>query len=318
MFVFRLYLNHESPNGTLVARSRSTDALRKISVNSNCSAVTTDSDFMWRRSRSLSDTQKNLDDAIRNLEQEIEEDLNMYQTTPTTLDPDSGDSALGEMSSPVQSASEPSTLNRKRGMFTSRDSAFSNNTSPTNSSEGMNNSDILSLGESDSPFTGCSHTRMSSGISGLSAMSTESPAPGRDSPVQASSPQLGRRGTLCGTSTTSMPALNGKIHHQPVSGVSSDETGTKKTNTLPSLHTTKKHNIRKLKHLPSVTSTGTYDVQRSPILNSKDNKYHSETQLHILSCDHTPTDSSNEIAMSPSRYSLDCDNYHSHTEGTVI
>ena len=96
---FRLYLNSESPNGTLVSHSQSADALRKISINSNSSTLTVDSDFMWRRSRSLSDTQKNLDDAIRSLEQEIAEDLSLYQTT---LDPDSGDSALGEMSSPLQ------------------------------------------------------------------------------------------------------------------------------------------------------------------------------------------------------------------------
>ena len=79
----------------------------------------------------------------------------------------------------------------------SRDSAFSNNSSPTNSSEGMNNSDILSL-ESDSPFApSYSHTRMSSGISGLSAMSTESPAPGRDSPRAGIKPSALAGRVLC-------------------------------------------------------------------------------------------------------------------------
>ncbi len=284
------------------------DGLRKMSTNSTSSALT-DSDFPWRRSRSLSDTQKCLDDAIKNLEQEIADDLSLYQTT---LDGDSTDSAVGEMSSPVQSASEPSTLNRKRNMFMSRDSAFSNNTSPTNSSEGMNNSDILSL-ESDSPFIPYSHTRMSSGISGLS---TESPAPGRDSPEQASSPQLGRMGTLCGTDATSMPVLNGRMcHHHPVKNTKSNDENGRRVNTLPSPHIAKRHNIRKLKPIPHVH----YSPHRSPIITSKQEfKFHSETQLHILSCDHTPTDSSTEIATTSSRFSLDCENYHNHTEGTVI
>lgn len=295
----------ESPDG------RYPDGLRKMSINSTNSALT-DSDFStWRRSRSLSDTQKCLDDAIKNLEQEIADDLSLYQTT---LDGDSTDSAVGEMSSPVQSTSEPSTLNRKRNMFMSRDSAFSNNSSPTNSSEGMNNSDILSL-ESDSPFIPYSHTRMSSGISGLSALSTESPAPGRDSPEQASSPQLGRKGTLCGTNATSMPVLNGKMCHRTLQNTKSNDENGRRVNTLPSPHISKRRNVRKLKPIPHVH----YSPHRSPIISSKKEfKFHSETQLHILSCDHTPTDSSTEIATTSSRFSLDCENYHNHTEGTVI
>ncbi len=280
-----------------------------MSVNSTNSAV---SDFSWRRSRSLSDTQKCLDDAIKDLEQEIADDLSLYQNT---LDGDSTDSAVGEMSSPVQSTSEPSTLNRKRNMFMSRDSAFSNNSSPTNSSEGMNNSDILSL-ESDSPFipyNSFSHTRMSSGIS---ALSTESPAPGRDSPEQASSPQLGRKGTLCGMDATSMPVLNGRTCHNPVKNSKSNDENGRRVNTLPSPHTTKRHTTQKMKTVPHIVH---YSPHRSPIISSKQEfKFHSETQLHILSCDHTPTDSSTEIATTPSRFSLDCENYHNHTEGTVI
>lgn len=295
---YRLILN-ESPDGTLPHHS-----LRKISVNSNTSSVITvdDSDFTWRRSRSLSDTQKCLDDAIKNLEQEIADDLNHYQTT---LDGDSTDSAVGEMSSPVQSTSEPSTLNRKRDMFMSRDSAFSNNSSPTNSSEGMNNSDILSM-ESDSPFPMYSHTRMSSGISGIS---------GRDSPEPASSPQLGKKGTLCGMDATSMPSLNGKMCHSTLSNTKSNDENGRKVNTMPSPHIAKRNHVRRIKDVPRVC----YSPHHSPISSSnKEFKFHSETQLHILSCDHTPTDSSTEISTSPSRFSLDCDNYHNHTEGTVI
>jgi len=300
-----LYLN-DSPDGTLVSRSRSTDGFRKVSVNSTSSVQTTDSDFMWRRSRSLSDTQKCLDDAIKSLEEEIAEDLTLYQST---LDGDSTDSAVGEMSSPLQSTSEPSTLNRKRDMFMSRDSAFSNNSSPTNSSEGMNNSDILSL-ESDSPFTPYSHTRMSSGISALSN--------GRDSPEQASSPHLGRKGPLCGTDASSLPVLNGRIHHGQLTNTKSNE-DQQKTQTLPSPHIARRNNVRLAKVPPSSGSGyGAYDIRRSPILNTKEFKYNSETQLHILSCDHTPTDSSTEIAASSSRFSLDCENYHKHAEGTVI
>ncbi len=301
---YRLILN-ESPDGTLASyHSRSADALRKISINSSTSSVlTVDSDFTWRRSRSLSDTQKCLDDAIKNLEQEIANDLNLYQTT---LDGDSTDSAVGEMSSPVESTSEPSTLHRKRDMFMSRDSAFSNNSSPTNSSEGMNNSDILSM-ESDSPFAMYSHTRMSSGISGIS---------GRDSPEPASSPQLGKKGTLCGTDATSMPSLNGKMCHYNQSNTKSSNENGRKVNTMPSPHIAKRNHVRRLKEIPHVQD---YSPHHSPILsNKKEFKFHSETQLHILSCDHTPTDSSTEISTSPSRFSLDCDNYHNHTEGTVI
>ena len=334
----------------MVSRSRSTEALRKISVHSNGSSLTIDGlepDFLWRRSRSLSDTQQCLDEALKSLEQEIADDLTYYQTT---LDEggrySSNDSAMGESEhivSPLQSASEPSTLNRKRDVFVRRDSAFSYTSSPTNSSEGMNNSDILSM-ESDSPFI---HTRMSSGISGLSALSnmsgvsrgdSDSPPPGADSPEQASSPQLDRKGPFCKTgSSSSLPAMNGgprrmsPYHIQQTNTMSNEDYSVRMANrqahTLPSAlatHSiaTKKEKIKKhrkkVKHVPSVSSSGTYSHQRSPILNAKDHKYHSETQLHILSCDHTPTESSSNIASSPSVYSLDSGNYHSHTEGTVI
>lgn len=340
----RLFLDQESPNGTFLRhRSQSSDALRKISVNSSGSSILQDSDFHWRRSRSLSDTQKGLDEALKSLEQEIAEDLEQYQTTLTEgVHYSSNDSAMdesGHMLSPLQSGSEPSTLNRKRDMFVSRDSAFSNNSSPMNSSEGINSSDIYSM-ESDSPFM---HTRMSSGISGLSNMSgvsreeSNSPAPGTDSPKQVASPRSNDAQYLHNTaSLSSLPTVNGyprrtSPHHHFDSTLSNDDTGmtmsTRKAHTLPpalathSVTRQTKKQYKKLKNIESMSSsTGGYGYaqQRSPILNTKEHKFHSETQLHILSCEGTPTESCNNISSSPSVYSLDSGNYHSHTEGTVI
>lgn len=329
----RLYLT-ESESG-LVSRSRSSEALRRISRNSNESyQLAVDFDFSWKRSRSLSDTQKALDDAIRDLEQytDFVDEFDRERHFSST------DSAMGEsdqvLLSPIQLPhSEPSTLNRKRQVFNSRDSAFSNNSSPTNSSEGVNNSDIVSL-ESDSPFIPYGHTRMSSGISGVSS---SSPVPPAESPELSSSPQLNRKLLDQLGETSSLPGLGSP--DRPLSPSENPKALEEKklSRTLPlhtSLHNTssgekqEQHSrvnlpkrSRKLKTLPSFSKSGTYNHKRSPILSSRDpHMFHSESRLDSISSDHTPTDSTSNIPVSASYYSLDGGTmYHcNNDDGTVI
>ena len=220
--------------------------------------------------------------------------------------------------SPIQlPSSEPSTLIRKRQVFNSRDSAFSNNSSPTNSSEGVNNSDIISM-ESDSPFIpSYSHTRMSSGISGISS---SSPVPPVESPELTSSPHLKRKLS----DASSLPALNSPACRLSTGTTSELHKDKRTPHTLPlnsSLLYNKESSSakqKKLRTLPSFSQAGTYQHQRSPILNSKDHKlFHSESRLDSISSDHTPTDSTNNITISPSRYSLDGGGMN-HNDGTII
>ena len=328
------------------ARSRSSEALRKISLSSkdadSASLATEHETSGWeRRRRSLSDTQKILDEAIKNLEKTLDEEINIARERHRHFS--STDSAMGESESiisPIQSeyaSSEPSTLVRKRQVYHSMDSAFSNNSSPTNSSEGVNNSDILSM-ESDSAFNLCSHshTRMSSGISGISGVSSVSPVPIACSPEPSASPQLRKKeSSLCTTDTSSLPALYCSPERSSNSGrkdhIHSTHLLSRGSNTLPHTSSTpnriadtkSRQTKTKLKHktLPPARSTAaTYSFQRSPILNSRETKCNSESQLDALSSDHTPTESTSNITSSPSGFSLDS-NHHSHQyvdNGTVI
>ena len=228
----------------------------------------------------------------------------------------SNDSAMGESEailSPIQPSSEPSTLCRNRQVYTSNDSAFSNNSSPTNSSEGaFPSSDLLSE-EYDSAFI---HTRMSSNVSGMSGMSGMSQPPGFNSPELAASPYLGRKGVLCNPETVSLPALSPERDGVSVSSkdistpvlphqrsVSPVKGHTKSANTkafMAASRTGKTGGAKKkrklIRHLPSISSVGTFQPRRSPILTSKE-YFPSEPQLdcHTYSSDHTPTESTTNI-----------------------
>ena len=337
----------------LGARTRSTEALRKVSLSGNnleTSSLAMESEGVWeqRRRRSLSDTQRVLDEAIKNLEKTLDEEIHIAKERHRHFS--STDSAMGESESivsPIQSeyaSSEPSTLIRKRQVYHSMDSAFSNTSSPTNSSEGVNNSDILSM-ESDSAFNtyGHSHTRMSSGISGISGVSgvsSVSPVPITCSPEPSASPQLRKKdSSLCSSDTSSLPALYSperSVH----SGGRRDQGQSsymvsRGSLTLPSQSSTpagrgvangssrNKQAKSKLKRktLPPNSTSGTYAIQRSPILNSREAKCNSESQLDALSSDHTPTESTSNITNSPSGFSLDSSNHHGHQyidDGTII
>jgi len=65
---------------------------------------------------------------------------------------------------------------------------------------------------------------------------------------------------------------------------------------------------------------GTYSLQRSPILNTRDYlaAAYSESKLDSLSSDHTPTESAVQIISSPSNLSLDSYEHRSVNKGTVI
>lgn len=284
-------------------------------------------EFLWQRNHSLSDTQKELDAAIRDLEFVAEDlaDFNLQRRYS------SNDSAMGgseAVVSPMQldsTCSEPSTLCRKRQVHDSVDSAFSNYSSPTNSSEGVHHTDILSVG-SDMAVP-CNHIRMSSEASNTSA--TASPVPRQDSPEpwaveinQVSSP-------LSKVAASSLPVLDtgssenfvepgrmqqhgsltlpshGKQQQKPSQETSRHSKKSKhKTQTLPP----KGVNSSKV-----VGSIGTYKYQRSPILSPKGH-HASESQLDTVSSDHTPTESTTNITSSPSGFSLDS----GHLHGTVI
>lgn len=336
----------------LGARTRSTEALRKVSLSGNnldTTSLVLEAEGGWeQRRRSLSDTQRVLDEAIKNLEKTLDEEIHIAKERHRHFS--STDSAMEESESvisPIQSeyaSSEPSTLIRKRQVYHSMDSAFSNTSSPTNSSEGVNNSDVLSM-ESDSAFNmyGHSHTRMSSGISGISGVSgvsSVSPIPITCSPEPSASPQLRKKdSSLCSSDTSSLPALYSPeraVHSggRRDQGQSSYMTS-RGSLTLPSQSTPagrgmaadgsskNKHAKSKLKRktLPPNSSAGTYAIQRSPILNSREAKCNSESQLDALSSDHTPTESTSNITNSPSGFSLDSSNHHGHQyvdDGTII
>ena len=337
-FSHRLYVPGESTDGP-VSRSRSSEMIRKTSQSSVAGNSTLEQRYLWRRSRSLSDTQKTLDEAIKNLESYLDEELTPNRQRHYS----SNDSAMDESEavlSPLTTNSEPSTLSRHRQVFTSMDSAFSNNSpSPTNSSEGVNSSGFISM-TSDSPFI---HTRMSSGVSALSAPSTytvnsSSPTAGSDSPEPAASPRLGRKGPLCSPDAVSLPPtvsperdvanateregsnlvlpLGCRSHETspaPSSGAEEKaESGSK------SASSGKPKKRWKLRHVPSVSSSGTYSQQRSPILNSKNFVSHSESQLDTISSDHTPTESTSNIHFSISGLSLDSSSSCHREDGTVI
>ena len=343
--VCRLFL--ESPDVGLSTRSRSSEALRKISLtgnNADSVSLSMEPDTSWQRRRSLSDTQKILDEAIKNLEQTLEEEIHIAKERHRHFS--STDSAMGESESvvsPVQSeyaSSEPSTLVRKRQVYHSMDSAFSNNSSPTNSSEGVNNSDILSM-ESDSAFNICmhSHTRMSSGISGISGVSSVSPVPVSCSPEPSASPQLGKKDNgLCNSDTSSMPVLYNlspeRGYHSSGGRKDQLQVVMRGSHTLPhpssstpsrSLADNKSNKVKsklKRKTLPPPASNngsaGTQVCRRSPILSSREVKCNSESQLDALSSDHTPTESTNNITNSPSGFSLDSNHHHYIDDGTII
>lgn len=304
-----MFLDESPTRG--VSHSRSSDALRKISQTSGESELALEQElleqeYLWERTHSLSTTQQKLDDAIRDLEEYIAEDLASLHLQRRYS---SNDSAMGgseAVISPLQpdtTYSEPSTLNRKQLVHDSVDSAFSNYSSPTNSSEGMHHTDVLSV-ESDA-FLPCNHIRMSSEISNVSAVSP-SPVPESQSPEPASvSPPLGK------IEASSLPAL----HRAQSEGVADTHPFHKSSSPLPTQlppqpssskrsKKSKQHKVLK----SNVSQIGTYSHDRSPILTSKDS--HSETHL---STDHTPTESTTNITTAHSGFSLD-----SHMQGTVI
>lgn len=299
--------------------------LRKISQTSDYSLTLEqelqEQEFMWQRTHSLSNTQKVLDDAIRDLEEYIAEDLANLNSQRRYS---SNDSAMGgseAVVSPMQldSASEPSTMFRKRPVQ-GVDSAFSNYSSPSNSSEGVHHTDVLSVGSADMTVT-CNHIRMSSGASNSSAAAspiprletTESTVVPISSPHQTQLQTPRKATTLSKIEASSLPILDrtqdegvrSHSHTPPpqasqhgiLAHASSSKKGRHKTRTLPS------------KGMGGMG--GTYSHQRSPILTPKDNHIcNSESQLNEM-LDHTPTES---ITTSPSRLSLDS----SQLQGTVI
>lgn len=308
--------------------------MRKISQVSMESSLTLEQElqeqeYMWQRTHSLSNTQKVLDDAIRDLEEYIAEDLAELNSQRRYS---SNDSAMGgseAVVSPLQldtTHSEPSTLYRKRQIHDSVDSAFSNYSSPTNSSEGVHHTDILSVG-SDMAVP-CNHIRMSSEASNTSGAS---PVPPRLDSPDSEALAIGKAlSPLSKVEANSLPLLDtterstgagagGKGHHHHHHTLPLQ--ATKKTAPVPrysisSQENTHSSSSKKGKNKgysgkAGVRAVGTYTHQRSPILSPKDHHL-SESQLDAS--DHTPTESSSNITASPSGLSLDS----SHLHGTVI
>lgn len=338
----------------LVCRSNSTGALRTLSTTSGGTQSMTleqelqEQEFMWQRTHSLSDTQKVLDDAIRNLEEYISEDLASLQHHHRHYS--SNDSAMGgsEMVvSPVRpdsTYSEPATLDRKGQVFHSTDSAFSNNSSPTNSSDGTDSrhahshshshSEVLS---SDYPHN---HIRMLSEVSNASTGSpappalrlTYSPAP---SPAARQLKSVGDRAkdSMQRSSVSSLPGFTVGSINSSSSLATSNKSLTSSNKSLSlstSLHSssnnqvaspakTSKMNKKRLSN-PSAPLDGTYSMERSPILSSRDNLVaaYSETKLDSLSSDHTPTESAIQITSSPSGFSLDSHEHNTINKNTII
>ena len=169
----------DSPSTGLVPRSYSTDALHhKISINSCDMLLSLDQDLTWLRTHSQTDVQQDLDEALRNLEFITEdlESLHHHQHHYSSTDSAMGGSEM--VVSPVQSDfySEPSTLNKKQLVFHSTDSAFSNNSSPTNSNDGAVEHHSHSHSELSSDYICNHHIRMLSEASNTSSGSQPPPA----------------------------------------------------------------------------------------------------------------------------------------------
>lgn len=255
-----------------ISRSHSSEAIRRIGTpgstpNSTLRLVVPPHS---RSRRSLNDTEKTLDDALRELDSlqvNINDDLEVARRHRHYS---SNDSAMGEselIMSPAPSASsEPSTLIRVRHIDRNRsDSAFSNNTSPTNSSnEGVNGGEMLSI-ESEPTFM---HHRNASTLS-----STSEP----DRQRTASSPAL-RTGREHPTSDTiSLPTFSPERELSLQPHDHSDPNLATRASTLDSHEKaansekdrSKQNKKWKLRTMPSVTSSGTYSPSRSPVLKPK-------------------------------------------------
>ena len=224
----------------------------------------------WRRSRSLSDTEKTLDDAIRELDSlqvNITDDLEVARRHRHYS---SNDSAMGEsevVMSPAPSAgSEPSTLNRARDVTRNRsDSAFSNNTSPTDSSN-EGGSDAMLLVDSSSNSASFIHQRNASTLSSTSE-------PGRQ-PGDSSHAHLGSAQPHPPLDSVSLPTFSPERelerdvsllpHERSVADIASSSLN--KHRKAPPPTPPKKW---KLRTMPSVTSSGTYSPSRSPVLRSR-------------------------------------------------
>ena len=266
----------------------------------------------WRRSRSLSDTEKTLDDAIKELDSlqvNITDDLEIIARRHRHYS--SNDSAMGEselITSPAPSASsEPSTLTRVRHVTCNRsDSAFSNNTSPTNSSnEGMNTSDMLSMESGDPAFI---HQRNASTLSEPNGHLTE----GSSGPVSMPHP-VGRPHPTS-SDTVSLPTFSPERelehdvslcpHERSVSDITSGKSSSLKhykmmnvtsDATMSDREKLKYNKKRKLRTMPSVTSSGTYSPSRSPVLKSRGFVFSSEALD-----EHSPNSSTNPTPTPPS------------------
>lgn len=291
--------------------------------------VPPDSSPSWRRSRSLSDTEKTLDDAIRELDSlqvNITDDLEVARRHRHYS---SNDSAMGEsevVMSPAPSAgSEPSTLSRVRDITRNRsDSAFSNNTSPTNSSnEGVNTSDVLSLESNPSVVHQRNASTLSStsepdrGDGGPASLGSARPHPTSDSvslPTFSPERELARDLSSlqpCERSVSDIAAF--KQHKAPPTGGAA----------TPGDNDKAKHKKWKLKTMPSVTSSGTYSPSRSPVLSSRGGVGQSTEVLGEISGEEgsanpTPTPPSAANALSHSSEPLPGTTGHLSDEGTVI
>ena len=201
--------------GKEVSRSRSSDCLQRISVPSSSTHLATPpvtQSMGVVRSRSYSDTERSLEQVMKDLEMMLmEDDSHLYQNHQRHL---SNDSAVGEsecVSSPlihshcVQPSSSACECSHE--VSNSVDSAFSNNSSHTNSvssTEAVNNN-VGIMVNSPTPYASSSlplHVRMSSGVS-VQSDSMDSPGI-----IQVSSPKLPHKATLVNQKYSSLPALD--------------------------------------------------------------------------------------------------------------
>ena len=208
-----------------VSRSRSSDCIHRVSLPVEPTIpphITTGANLGVIRSRSFSDTERSLEQVMKDLEDmliEGEDDRpNIFDNHKRHL---SNDSAVGEsecVSSPLthSNCAQPSSaFDCTHEVSNSVDSAFSNNSSHTNSvssTEAVNTRIDTTL-ESPVPYSTTSatpyassslplHARMSSGVS------IQSDNLGSSSLVQVSSPKLPHKAMLANPIYSSMPILD--------------------------------------------------------------------------------------------------------------
>lgn len=276
----------------------------------------------WQRCHSFQETERSLDNVMKDLEEMLSEGLGMGYSRHS-----SNDSAMGEsecVTSPLQGgpARDPAHLHLDSDthiMYNSVDSALSNH-SPhhsTSSEEGC--ARIEWAEEIDSPFISFPatpslsiHAHMSSGIS----VHSESPGPSLSSPYRVNSPKLDKSSLLTSELAGSLPVLAPGVSESLSQSTTHSSLSRASSSPFSSSRKLRKSNVsinsqdssskgskkdlsrgKRKKHAGSLDDKmPSFDLQRSPILGRREFKAPESSSVSSpISGGSGSTNASNEI-----------------------